>query len=143
MELIPLGCLAGMPAAGLASSGYLVRAADQAIMLDAGPGTALVLGRHLGVPPSAVVVTHEHTDHLLDLLVLGKIAVNARLVRDESGAVTVDESVPRVPLLVPRGATSRLRQLAALYPVTTYPVLDRAFDVGFDVHEYEPGEELG
>jgi ribonuclease BN (tRNA processing enzyme) len=32
-----------------------------------------------------------------------------------------------------------LGRLAALFPVTTAPVLDRSFDLAFDVREYRPG----
>ena len=135
-----------MPAGGMASSGYLVRAADQRIMLDAGPGTALQLGAELGTHPddrlTGVVVTHEHTDHLLDLLVHGKILLQQRLTRSDALHVTVDESMPAVPLYVPEGAAARLAQLARLYPVATYPLLDRAFGLGFDVREYHPGQTL-
>lgn len=141
MNLTPLGCLAGMPAGGLASSGYVVDAGDQRILLDAGPGTALGLTACPGRRVTGAVISHEHTDHLLDLLVIGKILLNDRLVRSGEGAeAIVDETVPAVPLYVPEGAPARLRQLARLYPVATYPLLDRAFELGFEVHEYHPGQ---
>jgi ABC-type glycerol-3-phosphate transport system permease component len=44
-----------------------------------------------------------------------------------------------VPLHVPGGARQRLQRLAALFPVATAPVLDRTFDLAFDVREYSPG----
>lgn len=132
-----------MPAGGLASSGYVVRAGDQRILLDAGPGTALGLGGLLDTRLTGAVVSHEHTDHILDLLVVGKILLGDRLIRrGESRDVSIDESVPPVPLYVPEGATARLEQLARLYPVATYPLLDRAFGLGFEVREYEPGQTV-
>lgn len=142
MRLTPLGCLAGMPLDGQASSGYLVDSDDQMIMLDAGPGTALGLSRHLvSRRLDAVFVSHQHTDHLFDLLPIGKMLLALRLTRDpRTLELAVDESVPRVPLFLPRGALAALKTLAALFPVTTHPLLDRAFDLAFDVHEYEPSE---
>jgi hypothetical protein len=40
MDLLVLGCQAGMPASGQASSGYLVTAGGCRILLDCGPGVA-------------------------------------------------------------------------------------------------------
>lgn len=132
-----------MPAGGLASSGYLVGAGDQRILLDAGPGTAVGLGPLLDTRLTGVVISHEHTDHIWDLLVHGKILLGERLTRHtESRDVAIDESIPPVPLYVPEGAAGRLQQLAQLYPVATYPLLDRAFGLGFDVHEYQPGQTV-
>jgi ribonuclease BN (tRNA processing enzyme) len=144
MDLHPLGIMAGMPDGGRASSGYLVRDGGVTLQLDAGPGTALRLGTTgTTVLPDAVAVTHLHSDHVYDLLPLGKLLLRRRVRRaDESAALEVDEAVPRTPLFVPRGATTVLRSLAALFPVTTHPLLDRAFDVAFDVQEYEPGETV-
>ncbi|NUP73568.1 MAG: MBL fold metallo-hydrolase, partial [Sinomonas sp.] len=141
MQLTPLGCLAGMPAGGLASSGYLVETAQTSVLLDAGPGIATRLSATGTRRLSAVFISHEHTDHILDLLVIGKRLLADRLVReDENAPLSVDESVPLVPLFLPHGATARLRTLASLYPVTTHPLLDKAFELGFDPREYEPGE---
>lgn len=144
MDLYPLGIMAGMPDGGRASSGYLVRDGDVTLQLDAGPGTALRLGAVAPAElPDAVAVTHLHSDHVYDLLPLGKLLLRRRIrSAAEGAALEIDESVPRIPLFVPRGAASVLRSLAALFPVTTYPLLDRAFDVAFDVHEYEPGETV-
>lgn len=144
MDLHPLGIMAGMPDGGRASSGYLVRDGGSTLQLDAGPGTALRLGTvAMGGLPDAVAVTHLHSDHVYDLLPLGKLLLRRHVRRaDESAELEIDESVPRTPLFVPRGAGVVLRSLAALFPVTTHPLLDRAFDVAFDVHEYEPGETV-
>jgi ribonuclease BN (tRNA processing enzyme) len=142
MLLTPLGVLAGMPTSGTGSSGYLVRAADTTLLLDAGPGTALSASNYTNATPlDAVFISHQHSDHIYDLLPLGKMLLSKRLHRDErTGELAVDESIPAVPLFVPQGALAALRTLAALFPVTTHPLLDRAFDLAFDVHEYEPGE---
>lgn len=144
MDLHPLGVMAGMPDGGRASSGYLVRDGGVTLQLDAGPGTALRLGAVAPAElPDAVAVTHLHSDHVYDLLPLGKLLLRRRIRRsDESAGLELDESVPRTPLFVPRGAAAVLRSLAALFPVTTHPLLDRAFDVAFEVCEYEPGETV-
>lgn len=142
MLLTPLGVLAGMPTSGIGSSGYLVQASDTTVLLDAGPGTALTVSSHLDQGTlDAVFISHQHSDHIYDLLPLGKMLLAKRLHRDErTGELSINDAVAAVPLFVPRGALAPLRTLAALFPVTTHPLLDRAFDLAFDVHEYEPGE---
>lgn len=70
LELTVLGCSGsyGSPALG-PCSGYLLRGARAAIWLDCGSGTFERLQQH-AVPEdvSAVVVTHRHADHCVDLL---------------------------------------------------------------------------
>lgn len=70
MELTVLGVCGsyGSPAGGGACSGYLVRAGGTAIWMDCGNGTFANLQRHLPLDDvSAVVITHEHPDHCVDL----------------------------------------------------------------------------
>ncbi|MGH9005072.1 MAG: MBL fold metallo-hydrolase [Acidimicrobiia bacterium] len=69
MELTVLGACGsyGAPAGG-ACSGYLVRAGGTAIWLDCGNGSFANLQRHLAVEDlDAVVITHQHPDHCVDL----------------------------------------------------------------------------
>ena len=66
-----LGCSGTYPAAGGACSGYLVRTGTTAVWLDAGPGTLANLQRHVALTDlDAVVVSHSHPDHWLELPVL-------------------------------------------------------------------------
>lgn len=142
MELTVLGCSSGMPAAGEASSGYLVRAAGTRVLLDAGPGVATALSAHGGPAAlSAVVVSHVHLDHCYDLLPIGKALLTLGL--DYPGAPPRVGALPGpVPLYVPRGSAGLLERWAALFPVPTLPMLDRAFEDAFAVHEYDPGDRL-
>jgi ribonuclease BN (tRNA processing enzyme) len=69
MELTVLGCSGsyGGPR-GAACSGYLVRADDTAVWLDCGNGTFGHLQQHIAVEDlTAVVITHEHPDHCVDV----------------------------------------------------------------------------
>jgi ribonuclease BN (tRNA processing enzyme) len=130
-----------MPADGQASSGYLVATDAATVLLDCGPGVATTLG---GVAPpgqlSAVIVSHLHLDHCYDLLPLGKSLLGPGVRYPRAGEAPQDwAEVSPVPLHVPGGSGPRLRQLAALFPVATAPVLDRAFDLAFDIREYAPG----
>jgi ribonuclease BN (tRNA processing enzyme) len=69
MDLTVLGCSGsyGAPAGG-ACSGYLVRAGGSTIWLDCGNGTFPNLQQHLPIDDlTAVVLTHEHPDHCVDI----------------------------------------------------------------------------
>lgn len=156
MQLRVLGCRSGMPAAGQASSGYLLRtggpgAGGTTMLLDCGPGIATALSAaEPPAAPDAVLISHLHSDHCYDLLPLGKALLYARLQdaigelagEPVSAAAHLDLNGPRVPLYVPQGGRAVLDRLASLFPVTTTPLLDRVFELAFDVVEYAAGDEL-
>lgn len=66
-----LGCSGSYAAPGEACTGYLVQSAGTNVLLDLGPGTLANLQRHLPVEHlDAVVATHCHPDHWVELPVL-------------------------------------------------------------------------
>jgi ribonuclease BN (tRNA processing enzyme) len=68
VELIVLGAGGGWAAAGGAASGYLVRHEGFNVWVDQGNGTLANLQRHISfMDVHAVVVSHRHFDHFLDL----------------------------------------------------------------------------
>jgi ribonuclease BN (tRNA processing enzyme) len=149
MELMIVGCRAGMPADGQASSGYLVSAAnhdgpDTTVLLDCGPGVATALSAIMPVDAlDAVVISHVHLDHCYDLLPLGKTLLSRHLHYPEAGRQPQsDVRLQRVPVYAPAGAGELFEQLAALFPVSTVPALDRAFELAFDITEYRPGDRF-
>ena len=146
MDLTILGCRQGMPADGQASSCYLVTEESTRLLLDCGPGAATALSAVTHVSTlDAVVISHLHSDHCYDLLPLGKTLLNGR-IRDARRLPTLPDAGtaiwPPVPLHVPAGGRTAFDALAAALPVPTVPVLDRAFDLAFDLNEYEPGDEF-
>lgn len=53
---------------GNACSGYLVRSASTTVLVDLGPGTLANAQRHIALSDvDAIVLSHEHPDHWLDL----------------------------------------------------------------------------
>ncbi|MDQ1459931.1 MAG: hypothetical protein QOI08_1415, partial [Actinomycetota bacterium] len=69
MELTVLGCSGsyGAPSGG-ACSGYLVRAGDAVIWMDCGNGAFANLQQHANPADlTAVVITHGHPDHSVDI----------------------------------------------------------------------------
>lgn len=66
-----LGCSGTYAGPDNACSGYLVRADGATVLMDAGPGTLANLQRHVPVTGlDAVVLSHVHPDHWLELPVL-------------------------------------------------------------------------
>lgn len=142
MELTILGCRSGMPADGQASSGYLVDVGETRLLLDCGPGIAAALSA-VTTPDTldAIVITHVHLDHCYDLLPVGKTLLGSALRYPSGDALAQTEvDLRRVPLYVPQGSAATFHRLAELFPVTTMPLLDRAFELAFDVREYTPGD---
>ena len=71
MKLIPLGVAGAYTAAGEASPGYLIEEDGVYILLDAGPGITGRLAKIVSYQKlSAIIVSHLHFDHMLDLLPL-------------------------------------------------------------------------
>lgn len=141
MRLTVLGCRAGMPAEGQAGSGYIVSAPGPAgttrLLLDCGPGVATALSavthpREL----AGVVISHLHLDHCYDILPIGRM-----LLADHIGGGDRREAGrPAIPLYVPVGGRALLDRLADLFPVGLLPTMRLAFELAFEVREYQAGD---
>ena len=71
MRLTVLGRSPARPNPGEACAGYLVEGGGTRILLDAGPGVvSQLLRRAQPTDLDAVVISHMHTDHFLDLVTL-------------------------------------------------------------------------
>ncbi|MBW3581123.1 MAG: MBL fold metallo-hydrolase [Actinobacteria bacterium] len=69
LALTVLGCSGSYAGPGGACSGYLVQSDGVSVWLDAGPGTLANLQLHLDLDDlDAVVLTHAHPDHWVDVL---------------------------------------------------------------------------
>ncbi len=130
-----------MPADGQPSSGYLLHTAHNRILLDCGPGIATALSAAGDVGDlTAIFVSHVHLDHCYDLLPLAKTLLARQLPYPPKKAPP--PVLDKVPVFVPAGATAIFRGLAELFPIQTMPDLNRAFELAFDLREYEPGSTV-
>ena len=69
LTLIPIGVGCACPAPGEAQSGYLVRAGASSVMVDMGSGVLTRLREEMAPEElTALVVTHLHPDHCVDLM---------------------------------------------------------------------------
>jgi ribonuclease BN (tRNA processing enzyme) len=96
-----LGCDGSYPGPEGGTSGYLVRAGETRVWLDAGTGTLAQLQRYVPIEQvDAVVLSHQHADHWSDI---EHFAVACRYVLGRTG----------VPVYAPEGLESLTRVGAA------------------------------
>ena len=129
MRLTVLGGSAAGGNPGQACSGYLVESGGTAIALDLGAGTLPVLRSVTDAAAlDAIVISHVHLDHLLDLLAMRYFL-----------AYSPDRTGRRVPLWMPPGGLGFLDRLAVA--LESDGEGDPYFST-FDAREYAPAEEL-
>jgi ribonuclease BN (tRNA processing enzyme) len=131
LSLTVLGGAAAWPNPGQGCSSYLVREDHRAVLLDCGANTLLELRRHIDYAAiDAVVISHCHADHILDL-----VPYRYGLVY---GAAKPQR---RIPVYVPPGGRERLDLLGRAFDgLGEYPVA--FWESVFDLIEYDPGEHL-
>jgi ribonuclease BN (tRNA processing enzyme) len=101
MRLTILGRSPARPNPGEPCAGYLVEGGNSRILLDAGPGVvAQLLRRAKPEELDAVVISHMHTDHFLDLVTL------------RYSYPWVDLAPKRLRVVVPPGSAEQLQDVA-------------------------------
>jgi ribonuclease BN (tRNA processing enzyme) len=97
-----LGRSPARPNPGEACAGYLVEAEGSRILVDIGPGiVAQLLRGHHPDDLDAVVISHMHADHMLDLVTLRYVYPWRRLAPEE-----------RLRVVLPPGSADQLLDLA-------------------------------
>ena len=125
MRLTILGGSAAGPNPGQGCSGYLVESGSTRVVIDLGSGTYPELRRHVDFRAvDAVVLSHLHLDHTLDILAL-RYAL----------AYNPVSAGRRLPVWLPPGGLAFLDRLAAA--LSDAPTWNRYFAV-FDAREYDP-----
>lgn len=125
MELIVLGTDSGFPRPGGACSGYLLRHDGFNLVVDLGTGALANLLRHVSYDEGigAVILSHEHPDHCVDLYPL----YVARWLHPEP--------LPRIPVYGPAGAFERVARLEGTDGSPDMPS-------AFEPHSVQPGASL-
>lgn len=101
MRLTVLGRSPARPNPGEACAGYIVEGGASRVLVDVGPGTvAQLLRRNTPDELDAVLISHMHTDHCLDLITLRYCYP------------WIDVAKKRLTVIVPPGATAQLADLA-------------------------------
>jgi ribonuclease BN (tRNA processing enzyme) len=114
---------------GRACSCYLLRTRDSSVLFDMGSGSLGNLHAAIDYPQlDAVVISHMHADHFLDLIPLRYGLKYGPLLRDG-----------RMPIFLPPGGEEMLRTLCGAFPSEgPHDFLDEVFSV----HEYDPARPL-
>lgn len=125
-----LGGSAAGVGTGVGCSSYLLDCAGTALVLDLGPNTLLELRKHTDFRAlDAIVITHLHLDHILDLFALRfSLAYNPH---------KLDR---KVPLWLPPGGIAYLTKAADVF-ADDGPA-EQWFSRVFDLAEYDPDGEL-
>lgn len=145
-----LGSSGGYPVLGLPCSGYRLSGAGQDILLDCGPGIATALFSASEVCTlDAVIISHMHPDHVLDLMPLGYGLMNEWVCGGRTA---------RLPLRLPPGGRLFLERFSNLFDhrhwrfgeedrgpghAALREIMKKGEDwmlTVFDVQEYVPGE---
>jgi ribonuclease BN (tRNA processing enzyme) len=129
MRLTLLGGSAASPNAGVGCAGLLVQTDRTRLVLDLGPGTLQELRRHTDFRTlDAVIVSHMHIDHVLDLLAL----------RHALAYNPLPAPAP-VPVWLPPGGAELLAQATAPFDACDEP---GRFAATVTVAEYDPARPL-
>ena len=126
MRITVLGKSPAWPDAGGACSGYLVQDGDTCLLVDCGNGVFAKLRAMVDYADvDAVVITHLHADHVVDLIAFGT-------------ALQFSPHVPSVRprLIVPPGAH------AVLDLITDALSQSGVLDIAFDMTEYDPADTI-
>jgi len=104
MKLTVLGCWAPYPRAGGACSGYLLQTAGKNILIECGNGVVSNLQKDIDFRQlDAVVVSHLHPDHYMDLYCLRHAVEGAR---------RTDPGIKTLPLYLPGSPAEPFKQLS-------------------------------
>lgn len=147
-----LGSSGGFPIAGFACSGYLVHVSSQTLLFDCGPGvTTALIGADAKAGIDGVIISHLHSDHVLDLIPLGYALMTEWLTEGRTA---------RLPLWLPPGGVEFLTRLSELFGhrhwrfpedsrTAGQQALGAALAQGndwmltvFDAREYAPGDDI-
>ena len=128
MRVTVLGRSPARPNPGEACAGYIVEGGRSRVMLDAGPGTvAQLLRRNTPDELDAVVISHMHTDHCLDLVTL------------RYSYPWIDVAKKRLLVIVPPGSMAQISELALGAGYVNF--FDKSFI--FDEHDGKRPIEIG
>lgn len=138
MRITVLGKSPSWPDAGGACSGYLVEDGSTCLLLDCGSGVFSQLRRvREYVAIDAVLISHMHADHFLDLVPFACALSYAPRQQSYAVADWPGTDAPARPrLLLPPGATTIVQAVAA---AGGQPGL---FDSAFEIGEYDIGSTL-
>jgi ribonuclease BN (tRNA processing enzyme) len=124
--------------AGGACSGYLIQAGGTTVLLDCGNGVFAKLRERVDyVDVDAVILSHLHADHWLDLIPYAYALIYAPKQQPVPVHTWPGTDTPARPrLIAPPGARETFRQVVGAWGN------EDLVELAFDIEEYEPGETV-
>lgn len=130
-QLTILGGSAAGVGTGQGCSGYLLNIDDIEVILDLGPSTLIELRKHTDYRKlDAIVISHLHMDHLLDLFIL-RFMLNYNPVKPER----------KIPLYLPPDGLAFMSKAAELW-ATDQDDVSTYFSGVFEMSEYDPEKSI-
>ena len=128
-RLVVAGSSSSIPRPDRACSSYLVDDGETPIVFDLGTGAFANLRRHVDYDRlGAVVISHMHADHFIDLIPLRYALRYGPLRRAQ-----------KLPVYLPPGGTSLLRAMVSALP---REAADDFLTEVFELSEYDPSRPL-
>ncbi|MBS1868182.1 MAG: MBL fold metallo-hydrolase [Actinobacteria bacterium] len=128
MRITVLGKSPAWQDPGGACSGYLVEAGGRCLLLDCGNGVfAKLRAARAFTDVCAVVISHLHADHFMDLIPYAYALAYSHQARAAGS---------RPQLHVPPGGRETLRRITGAWQA------EELIEQSFEVHEYDPAAEL-
>ncbi len=128
MRLTVLGKSPSWEDAGGACSGYLVEDGSASALIDCGNGVFSKLRRfHYYARVGAVLVSHLHADHFLDLIPYAYALSNSPSLQGPLGGRPASQERIRPRLLAPAGADETFRRVAGAWG--SEELVERAFEI--------------
>ena len=138
MQITVLGKSPSWQDAGGACSGYLLQDGDLNVLLDCGNGVFGKLRNHIDyVDLDAVILSHLHADHFLDLVPYSYALTYAPRQQPVPVHIWPGTETPAKPILfAPPGATEVFRRVVGAWG--NEDLIENAFDL----REYDPAGEI-
>ena len=125
MRLTVLGRSPAIPNPGEACAGHLIESGPTRLLVDIGPGVvAQLVRRHVPANLTAVVVSHMHSDHVLDLVTL------------RHAFPWLEAPARKLPIFLPPGSADQLTDLARAAGDVAF------FEKTFEISEHDGKHEL-
>lgn len=130
-QLTVLGGSAAGVGTGTGCSAYLVTVNDTNVVLDLGPNTIQQLRKHIDYRTlDAIVISHLHLDHILDLFAL-RFVLSYNPVKADR----------KIPLYLPPNGLAFFSRAADLFATDSDDV-GEYFSAVFDMQEYDPAQSI-
>ncbi|MGI5173307.1 MBL fold metallo-hydrolase [Treponema sp. OMZ 840] len=124
-----IGSRAGSPIKGNPASGYLLKTEDGNILIDCGSGVVAQLEDCECANLIAVIITHRHADHCLDVMALAY-------------KLTFPHLKKKIPLYCNQETKKTLLQYDKVFGIPTLKTMRTPIATSFDFHVVVTGEDF-